>query len=260
MNIPKIIHQVHTRGLQGLTDVDKRAIELLKKNNPDWDYSFYDYNQMVDFIKKNYSNRYVNAFYKINPIYGAAQADYFRYLLMYKLGGAYFDVKSFTTCSLNNLILPNDDLIVFEWQGGDPRYESFGRHEEIIRGREYQQWNIICSPYNKYLENVIEKVTSNIESYTVSKFKSGWYGVIHTTGPVPYTNAIHEVENQSGVRLLGSSCKNGLIFKDFYQQSTDKNHYSKQTKRVILSRTDFVLLKIWKKISLIKNILKSRLE
>ena len=42
MNIPKIIHQVHTRGLQGLTDVDKRAIELLKKNNPDWQKGLYN--------------------------------------------------------------------------------------------------------------------------------------------------------------------------------------------------------------------------
>lgn len=155
---------------------------------------------------------------------------------MYKLGGAYFDVKSFSTCSLTSLISPDDELIVFEWQGGNPLFELFGKHKTIIRGREYQQWNIICSPYNKYLKNVIEKVTQNIENYTVLKFRYGSYGVLHTTGPIPYTNAIDEIEDQSGVRLLGSSCQNGLIFKDLSLHFKNETHYSKQTEQVILTK------------------------
>lgn len=62
MKIPKTIHQVHTKGFGALTNSDKKAIELLKNNNIDWDYFFYDYNQMVYFIKNNYSERYLNAF------------------------------------------------------------------------------------------------------------------------------------------------------------------------------------------------------
>lgn len=257
MKIPKKIHQVHTKGLNFLTDVDKKSITLLKNNNPDWDYYFYDYNQMVKFIKENYSKRYLDAFLKINPIYGAAQADYFRYLLMYKVGGAYFDVKSFSTCSLTNIISKNDELIVFEWQGGNVAYENFGKHKKIIRGKEYQQWNIICSPNNKYLKNVVEKVTQNIENYNVFKFRYGLYGVLHTTGPVPYTNAIDEIKDQSGVRLLGSSCKNGLIFKDLSLHSNDKNHYSLQTEQIVFTNKNILgntlFLKIWRIIGLLRK-------
>ena len=261
MKIPKQIHQVHTKGLNFLTDIDKKAIELLKKNNPDWSYFFYDYNQMIAFIKEHYSERYLDAFLKINPIYGAAQADYFRYLLMYKMGGAYFDVKSFSTCSLTNIISENDELIVFEWQGGNPAYESFGQHKKIIRGREYQQWNIICSPNNKYLKNVVEKVTQNIENYNVLKFRYGWYGVLHTTGPVPYTNAIDEVKDKSSLRLLGSSCKNGLVFKDLSSHVNNKNHYSLQKEQIVFTKknvlSNIFFLKIWKIIFKLKKMIRN---
>ena len=256
MKIPKIIHQAHTRGLDGLTDVDRRAIELLKKNNPDWQYCFYDFDQMLIFIQQNYEKRYLDAFLKINKKYGAAQADYFRYLLMYKLGGAYFDVKSFSNDSLNHLILPQDELLVFEWQGGTPIYEFYGLHKKIRRVREYQQWNIICAPSNQYLENVIEKVTLNIETYTVLNFGYGMHGVLHTTGPIPYTNAIDEVEDQSGVRLVGSSCKHGLIFKDLELHFRDKTHYSLQTEQVVLTRknllSNFFILRLYRVLNYIR--------
>ena len=249
MKIPKKIHQLHTNGLHGLTEVDRKAISILKKNNPDWEYFFYDLKNMIDFIKENYSSRYLNAFLSINPIYGAAQADYFRYLLMYKLGGAYFDVKSYTIMSLNQLIDEDDELIVFEWQGGDAVYASYGIHKQITRGREYQQWNIICSPNNIFLKEVIEQVTLNIENYSVKKFRFGKYGVLHTTGPVPYTNAIDSVKDQKGLRLLGSSCKNGLIFKDGKTHQKSPSHYSNQTAKIVLTNknafADHLMKKIW---------------
>lgn len=72
MKIPKIIYQIHTKGINFLSEEDRTARAVLLKNNPDWEYRFYDYNTMVDFVKNHYSSRYLNAFLKINPLYGAA--------------------------------------------------------------------------------------------------------------------------------------------------------------------------------------------
>ncbi len=238
MKIPKIIHQIHTKGINFLSEEDRMARAVLLKNNPDWEYYFYDYNDMVDFVKNHYSSRYLNAFLKINPLYGAAQTDYFRYLLLYSLGGAYFDLKSFTTCSLSDIILEDDELLVFEWQGGAAEYEEFGKHKQIKRGKEYQQWNIISSPGNKYLANVVEKITENLENYTYIKFGYGWSGVLNTTGPIPYTNAIDEVTDKHGLRCLGSSCQNGIIYRDnTLPRRLDRSHYSRQTKPIISSES-----------------------
>jgi len=235
VKIPKLIHQVHTKGLNSFSKQDQNARTTLLKNNPDWEYRFYDYNDMISFIESHYSGRYLHAFLSINPLYGAAQADYFRYLLIYKLGGAYFDIKSFTTCALTNLVLEDDDLIVLEWQGGISEYENFGKHKEIQRGREYQQWNIISSANNDYLAEVIEQVTQNIENYSVFKFGYGWSGVLKTTGPIPYTNAIDKIVDKKGFRCLGSSCQNGIIYRDNSSAiATNKTHYSQQTAPLII--------------------------
>lgn len=244
MKIPKKLHQIHTKGMAHLTNNDINAINILKNNNPDWDYYFYDYQDMLEFIKSNYSTRYLNAFLKINPRYGAAQADYFRYLLLYKLGGAYFDVKSYTTISLSDIILDSDELITFKWQGGNPAYEKFGKHRAIKKRSEYQQWNIICSPNNKYLENVIEKVTKNIENYSVLRFRYGGYGVVSTTGPIPYTNAIDEIvkknTSKQGFRCLGSSCKNGIIYKNLDSKiEINKNHYGNLKLPVVMPTNNY---------------------
>ncbi|MFZ7790771.1 hypothetical protein [Acinetobacter lwoffii] len=57
MKIPKIIHQIHqihqihTKGINFLSEEDRTARTVLLRNNPDWEYRFYDYNAMVDFIK-----------------------------------------------------------------------------------------------------------------------------------------------------------------------------------------------------------------
>ncbi len=237
MKIPKIIHQIHTKGIDALTHEEKHARDLLKKNNPDWHYQFYNYQNMLDFIKENYSSRYLNAFLSINPEYGAAQADYFRYLLIYKLGGAYFDVKSYTTIPLSHLILPTDDLLLFEWQGGSSQYQHFGLHTEIKRGKEFQQWNIISSANNPYIYKVVETITQNIEQYSVLKFKYGWKGVLLMTGPIAYTNAIDKIEKKETIRILGSSCKNGIIYRNHDSvQDLDKAHYSYLKSPVILRK------------------------
>ncbi|WP_216936607.1 MULTISPECIES: glycosyltransferase family 32 protein [unclassified Acinetobacter] len=263
MKIPKIIHQIHTKGIHFLSEEDKKARALLQKNNPDWECRFYDYNDMLNFIKNHYSSRYLNAFLKINPLYGAAQTDYFRYLLLYRLGGAYFDLKSFTICSLNDILLEGDELLVFEWQGGAVEYEEFGKHKQIKRGKEYQQWNIISSPNNQYLANVIEKVTENLENYTFIKFGYGWDGVLNTTGPIPYTNAIDEVTDKHGLRCLGSSCQNGIIYRDnSAPRRLDRTHYSRQNKPIINSDSFFkkvevaLLLILFKCLSFLKRYLK----
>lgn len=249
MKIPTVLHQVHTKGLNGLAQQEKDAILQLKQSNPDWAYQFYNYYDMVQFIRQHYAERYLNAFFSIDSRYAAAQVDYFRYLLIYKVGGAYFDVKSYTIRPLNDLILDTDELLCFEWQGGTALYEDWGVHDAIVRKKEYQQWNIIASPGNRFLEHVIERVTQNIEQYTSKKFGVSAQGVFNTTGPIPYTNAIDEIaqQNTQGFRCLGSSCQNGLIFRDLNaKRFTHSNHYSFEKGPIIKQNTQSWWRKLFK--------------
>lgn len=233
MKIPKIIHQINTLGIQSSTKNELQAMSELKCNNIDWEYRFYDEQKIFLFLFGNDKQRYMDAYYSINPVYGAARADYFRYLIIREFGGAYFDVKSYTTISLNKIIQPDDEMVIFKWQGHpELSYEGYGIHSEIKKGTEHQQWNILSTPNNKYINNVVERVTQHIENYTPEKYGVGMYGVLRTTGPIAYTNAINELDCYDGIRFAGNNADNHVIYaKNHYRTS---KHYSQLYEPIIL--------------------------
>ena len=197
MPIPKLIHQTYFKK----TDLPK-AIQVniltLKKLNPEWQYTLYDDQDIVDFIKHHYEPDVLKLYNKINPLYGAARADLFRYLLIYKLGGAYFDIKSAARIPLEQVI-DGKDYVLAHWLRRPAGL--FGGDEAKYPRGEYQQWHVIGTPEHPFLKAVIDKVLGNIEDYSVSKFGTGKRGTILTTGPVPYTQAIHPLVGSHSHKL-----------------------------------------------------------
>lgn len=80
MNIPKIIHQSYKTS--NLPKEISENIENIKTLHPDWEYRFYDDNDINNFILKTYGLKMINLYNKINPKYGSARADFslFTYL------------------------------------------------------------------------------------------------------------------------------------------------------------------------------------
>jgi mannosyltransferase OCH1-like enzyme len=93
MKIPKLIHQIIFNETFLPNEITEN-IRYLKNNNPDFEYKFYDKKNIFNFVSAQYGNSVLSRLKKINPNYGAVLADIFRYLLIYKLGGIYLDVKS----------------------------------------------------------------------------------------------------------------------------------------------------------------------
>ena len=54
----------------------------------------FDGETLLDFIKSSYGQREIASYNRINKSYGAARADYFRYLLLYQKGGVWLDAKT----------------------------------------------------------------------------------------------------------------------------------------------------------------------
>ena len=83
--IPRVIHQTYkTNDLP--TEISE-VVQRLKDMNPTFEYRFYNDKDCVDFIRENYDEETLNLYLSINPNYGSAKSDFFRYLLMYKVGG-----------------------------------------------------------------------------------------------------------------------------------------------------------------------------
>lgn len=218
-SIPQIIHQ--TSRSQTLRPDVQASIELLRADNPGYDYRFYDDDAAESFISKAYGPEMLAAFGRIHPAYGAAKADLFRYLLMYKEGGVYLDIKSTASRPLSNTIKPGDKYILSQWNNAPgEEYPGWGLNSWLrdVPGGEFQQWHIISIAGHPFLRAVIIDVLQNMKSYRAWRQGVGLNGTVRTFGPVAYTNAIYPILNAHPHRRVKSERELGLR----YTSSTDR--------------------------------------
>lgn len=226
--IPKIVHQ--TFPTKNLPPKIADNIQSLKALNPDWEFKLYDDNDIEAFILKNYPEM-LSYYHRIDSSYGPARADFFRYLLIYKEGGVYLDIKSSLTKRLNNIVTPETQYILAHWSN------NYGRHPWITNvNGEYQQWHVIAVAGHPFLKAVIENVCRNIEVYNPLFHERGFSGVLRTTGPIAYTLAIiplldaypHQIDYDENF---------GLVYSIFQGNSTHeeifKTRYRKLNNSVI---------------------------
>lgn len=69
----------------GLPHEIEQNIEHIKRLNPEYEYHLFDDEDIKAFILEHYGEVIWGYYQRIAPIYGAARADFFRYLLVYQL-------------------------------------------------------------------------------------------------------------------------------------------------------------------------------
>jgi mannosyltransferase OCH1-like enzyme len=241
--IPKIIHQTFfSRKAPALPAEIEQNIQRIKAANPDWEYRFYDDSDIVRFISENYGERILSLFLRIDPTYGAARADLFRYLCLYKCGGVYIDIKSTLHKPLNSVLNPDDRFLLSKWENkpGEP-FEGWGRHPATkhISGGEFQQWHIVAAPGHPFLKAVIHRVLDNIETYDPRRHGSGKWVVMTLTGPSAYTLAIEPIRSLHPHRMVNITRDAGFHYSIYSTSASQahfhlfKTHYSKSLKPVV---------------------------
>lgn len=240
--LPKVIHQIGINYGKLPEEVVKN-VALIKSLNPGWTYQFYDEPAIQAYLKKHYPE--VIALYnRISPVYGAAKADFFRYLLLYNEGGVYLDLKSTITEPLDQLLKPEDRYILSHWKNSAGEiHEGMGLHDSVrkhnARG-EFQQWFIVSTKGHPFLKAVIENVCNNIKQYSPILHHVGGAGVISVTGPIAYTLAINEVKDQWPHRLVDSNEDIAFIYSIYEKQGLSfrhhkvfKKHYTESTEPIV---------------------------
>src|SRR5277367_2378566 len=99
--IPKIIYQIFFSPNETVPPVIQANVDRIRALNIGWRHVLYDASGMAEFISVNYGPNMLSYYNRINDKYGAARADLFRYLLMYKEGGVYLDIKASLERSLD---------------------------------------------------------------------------------------------------------------------------------------------------------------
>ncbi len=214
--IPRIIHQVYSS--KQLPPIVQANVDKIRTMNPSWEYRFYDDDDMVDYVDAHYGEAVLDSYLCINKKYGASRADLFRYLLMYREGGVYLDIKSSLDRPLDAVLRPDDMYLLSRWRNSvGELYEGWGMHNQLkdFGGHEFQQWHIIAASGHPFLRAVIEKVLDNIDRYNPLLHDTGKGGVLRVSGPIAYTQSITPLLHRHKYRLVDSQGDLGLVYSIF---------------------------------------------
>jgi hypothetical protein len=227
-HIPRTVYQTYrTRQLSPELEANVRHIQTL---NPGWKYRFFDDEAISLFIGNEYGRDVLARYDQLNRSYGAARADLFRYLLLYRFGGVYLDIKSGLFRPLDEIVTAHDRFILSHWNQCSDR-AGWGEHAAIahVPGGEYQQWHIISAPGHPFLRAVIVSVLAGVESYRPWRHGVGRQSVLTITGPIAYTRAIFPLLDHHPHRKFASEEELGLRYSfmpDFEHQRFFPHHYT----------------------------------
>ena len=179
-HIPKTL--IQTGKSSALPLREKAAVCNLKLLNPDFEYLFFDDQQVESFIDQNFPEYrvVVDSFpFRIQ------RYDFFRYLAVYKFGGFYFDLDVFLASGLSDLL---NCECVFPFEG-----LTFSQYLRKRHGMDWQIGNYAfgATPGHPFLEAVIENcVRAQKDRGWVQPMMNGApflsrseFQVLNTTGP-----------------------------------------------------------------------------
>lgn len=237
--IPRIIHQTYPT--TQLPEHLSNNVETTRQQNPGWSHRLYDDAAIQEFIRREYPAKIFSYYNRIDPQYGAAKADFFRYLLLYKVGGVYLDIKSRFNAEIDSIIQGNEGFIVSHWSNRKgEKYEGYGFYDEINDDRgEIQQWHIIAAPFHPFLQAVILEVLRGIDQYKPWSHGTGKPGVLKLTGPIMYTRTIGPLVGLYPCKILDNEGQLSLEYSTVPgdgHQHLFKRHYSTSRRPIVTAR------------------------
>ena len=154
MRVSKTIHQTWIS-----SDIATELKYDWFKLNPTFKHNFADDNQIDSFIKHSFDNDVYTCFKRLTC--GAAKADFYRYCVLYKMGGVYIDIDIKPICSLKSFIFDTELTVVNDLYG---LYNAF----------------ISCVQHHPLMKACIHEICDSIEN---NKFNVGGYSVFDLCGP-----------------------------------------------------------------------------
>ena len=197
--IPKIIIQTSKSNICSFAEYN--AVMTFIDLNPEYEYMFFNDDDCIDFLNKNFNKNICDAYDNLIP--GAYKADLFRYCILKKMGGCYFDIKQINRTPLREFILAIDELVLCK-DLSDAYYNA-----------------LMCAiPNNSSINLLIDNIIDNV--------KNKYYGTcsLCPTGPCLLYKVITNYKP-----TLFNNCNNMLLF------NTKLRHkcfiYSKKIKKII---------------------------
>ena len=187
--IPKRI--IQTGRTANLDLSDRAVVANIRLLNPDFEYWFFDNRQVEEFMDKEYP--------EYRPLFNSfrfpiQRYDFFRYLVVYRYGGFYFDLDVLLAEGLSNLL---DSGCVFPFEG-----PTLSRFLRSVYRMDWELGNYAfgAAAGHPFLKAIIDNcVRAQQEPEWVRPMLAGFppllkdeYFVLNTTGPGLLTRTFAE--------------------------------------------------------------------
>ncbi len=177
----------------------------------DYEYRFMITEDRTDFIQSNYSEEIFKSYSRIQI--GAAQADFWRLLVLYKYGGVYMDIDAHLIWPLSSII--DDDI-----------EEAY----IVIKKGEISNYFIASKSNNINLKKMIDVVLKNIEENSIKN-------VYILTGP----GVFNQVLDMSKVNTVyyRYTCNQGNFTNDHFQYvDKEEGKWTEAQKKMDIIKND----------------------
>jgi mannosyltransferase OCH1-like enzyme len=111
MPIPRQIFQAWLQAKAGIPEPMAAAMNTWKQLNPGYIHHVFDEDAVRDFFRQHFEPEYLEGYDLI--VAPAFKTDFWRYCVLYKFGGIYADSKMILLRSLDTVLRPEDDMVVF---------------------------------------------------------------------------------------------------------------------------------------------------
>ena len=157
--------------------------------SPDYDYKFHTTEMRKDFVEHHFPGETSRLYDRLTI--GAAQADLWRLLVLYKYGGVYMDIDAHLVWPLNRIIPAGSNALFL-------RYKDGGATNYFIASR----------PEHPIIKILIEEVLRRIE-------KPQSDNIYEITGPTVFQAVLSE--HQHSWRFSRHTCLQGNFSNKFFQ-------------------------------------------
>lgn len=155
----------------------------------DYEYRFEVTEDRAEFIQANYSPEIFENYSRIQI--GAAQADFWRLLVIYKYGGVYMDIDAHLVWPLSSVIKKNQEELY-----------------TVARKGDITNYFIASKSDNVHFKEMIDVVMENIKENTIKN-------VYELTGPGVF-NQVLDIDNVDTVSYR-YACNQGNFTNDYFQ-------------------------------------------
>ena len=235
-----------------------RLVKRFRQLNQEYSHHLFTDLDCDNFIREFYRGTHVEtAYFRLNPIFGAARADFWRYCILYQYGGVYLDIDSTCITPLRSIIRSEDKAVlshennsISSWKNSLNKmgFNNFldipPANTVIDLDKVLLQWLLIYTPKHRFLERVIEDMSEAIITYREVNNRirpSGHLRTVSLTGPLRYTNSVWNVLKHSSLiapdyRLDGIDFSGKAIFQLPGQSDKDRQakHYTTLSDKIVL--------------------------